>query len=201
MWTLRREQIDALADRALSGVITRVGTAVAKAVPALPKAVGEEKYAGWVRKAVEAAVAYDITREENILRFVGWHSVVDGAKDLIAKGRSLIDEIPLAREVLGLLDEDENVRVEAVERLIAAVSPAVSKAITTVVGALKKVADKVGLKVGDPCIPCLERKVTEAGRKQLTRLAGQGSEAVNRAVDRARAKAERALANTGLVSP
>lgn len=191
MWTIRNDQLRSLADKALAGVVKRAAGALAEAVPELPKTLGRERFDGWVNDLVKSGVASKILSEENLQRYVSWHAV-------LGYGHKLLDRYPIAKTVLDLVDEREEVRMAAVEKLVDKVLPgfsaAVAKVVERVYGVAKGLASKVGVKLGDPCIPCIEQKINEAGRKQVAKLARQGSEALDREATKLASRVERQLA-------
>lgn len=108
MWTLRQAQMDALADDTFERVLARVARNASLAYPEVPLAFEEGRYVPWVRELLEAAVALDITHEENLQRFVDWHCLVGPAS-------SVAEEFPWAMDMLRAEGEREGDRVGAVE--------------------------------------------------------------------------------------
>lgn len=107
MWTIRQDQMNAFAAAAFEGVLGRVSAGIATVYPEVPRALGEG-YVPWVRDLLESAVALEITREENLLRFVEWHAMV-GVRSSVA------EVFPWAFDMLRVTTEHEDDRVEAVE--------------------------------------------------------------------------------------
>lgn len=108
MWTIRQQQMDALADDAFAQVLARVSRNVAAMFPEAPAALGHEGYAAWVRGLLEAGVALELTLEENLQRFVAWHAAV-------GVDAALTDVYPWAYDMLRAPDEHEDDRVAAVD--------------------------------------------------------------------------------------
>ena len=108
MWTIRQSQMDVFADDTLQQVLARVSHNVATAYPEVRAALGSDGYAAWVSDLVEGAMALDITREENVQRFVEWHAMV-GVET------SLAEAFPWALDMLRVAGEREDDRVAAVD--------------------------------------------------------------------------------------
>ncbi|MFO0650456.1 MAG: hypothetical protein U0326_29810 [Polyangiales bacterium] len=107
MWTIRTAQMNAIADETFERVVARITAATAAEYPEVWFAL-REGFEPWVRGLLNSAVTLDITREENLRRFVAWNA------DLGVE-TSLAEEHPWAIEMLGVTDEDEEARIEAVE--------------------------------------------------------------------------------------
>lgn len=93
MWTIRTAQTNALADDTYERVVARVATAIEAQYPEVWFALGEG-FVPWVRGLIGSAVTLDITREENLYRFVAWNADLGVAT-------SLAEEHPWAIEMLG----------------------------------------------------------------------------------------------------
>ena len=107
MWTIRSAQMDTLADGAFEEVLSRVAREVAASYPEVQWALGY-RYTAWVRELLEAGLAFDLTLEENLLRFVVWHAKV-------GVHASVAEVFPWAFDLLQVEGEHESDRVAAVE--------------------------------------------------------------------------------------
>ncbi len=108
MWTIRRAQLDALADDTLEGVVARITRAVAEAHPELCVAMGYDGLTEWVRDHVASASTLGVTHEENLYRVTSWSARLGG-------DTTWAEAYPWAVAMLGDDSEDEDTRVEAVE--------------------------------------------------------------------------------------
>jgi hypothetical protein len=108
MWTIRPSQMDAFADDTLQRVVERIARNVSVTYPEVRLTLGAEAYAAWVRELVEAAMALDLTLEDNLLRFVEWHA-------LVGVTTSVAEVYPWAFDMLRAPDEHEDDRVAAVD--------------------------------------------------------------------------------------
>lgn len=107
MWTIRQAQLDAFADDAFEGVVTRVARNLAVGFPEVELTLGGG-YLPWVREVLDAGVALDLTLEESLLRFAEWHAQVGVAS-------SVAERFPWAFDVLRAPGEREEDRVAAVD--------------------------------------------------------------------------------------
>jgi hypothetical protein len=107
MWTIRSAQMDTLADGAFEEVLSRVAREVAASYPEVPWTLAD-RYTAWVRELLEAGLAFDLTLEENLLRFVVWHAKV-------GVHASVAEVFPWAFDLLQVEGEHESDRVAAVE--------------------------------------------------------------------------------------
>lgn len=116
MWTIRSAQMDTLADGAFEEVLSRVAREIEATYPEVPWALGHHDYTAWVRELLEAGLAFDLTLEENLLRFVVWHAKV-------GVHASVAEVFPWAFDLLQVEGEHESDRVAAVEARMQGIGP------------------------------------------------------------------------------
>lgn len=117
MFTVRQDQMNAIADATFERVLARVAGLLREDYPELPLQLGEAPYLAWVREVLEGGAALNITREDNLLSFAEWHA-------LAGLESSLAEEFPWALDVLRDTDADEDLRVEEVELRLQGLAPA-----------------------------------------------------------------------------